>query len=101
MSGTRVAVSGSDAGVKRALRDDDGIEDAETFDEALPDRPDRVQALAFIASSQLLELADAAGLDAVAAYRVLRPNLAAIRALGAVVRRQGNDTTVELNLLFP
>ncbi len=101
VSGTRVAVSGSVDGVKRALRDEDGIEDADAFNEALPDRPDRLQALAFVASSQLLELADAAGLDAVAAYRTLRPNLAAIRALGAVVRRQGNDTTLELNLLFP
>lgn len=101
VAGTRVAISSSEDGVKRALRDGDGIDEADTFDKALTDRPDTVQALAFLASSQLLELADAAGLEAVAAYRTLRPNLAAIRALGAVVRRQGDDTTVELNLLYP
>lgn len=101
VSGTRVAVSSSEDGVKRALREQDGIDEGKTFEQALPDRPDTVQALAFVASSQLLELADAAGLDAVAAYRTLRPNLAAIRALGAVLRRQGDDTTLELNLLFP
>ncbi len=100
VAGARVVVSGSEDGVRRALRDADGIDDADAFDDAVPDRPDRVQALAFVASSQLLELADAAGLDAVAAYRTLRPNLAAIRALGAVVRRQGDDTTLDLNLLF-
>jgi hypothetical protein len=31
----------------------------------------------------------------------VRPNLARIRALGAVVRRQGNDTTAELTFLIP
>jgi hypothetical protein len=101
VAGHRVAVSTSEAGVRRAIRDGEGIDHAEGFRTALPDRPDRVQALLFFASSQLLELADDAGLDAVAAYRTLRPDLAEIRALGAVARRQGNDTTVDLNLILP
>lgn len=99
--GGRIVVSTSEDGVARALRDADGLDTAPAFGSALPEIPESVQALAFVASSQLLELADGSGLDAAAVYRMLRPNLARIRALGAVVRRQGTDTIAELTLLIP
>jgi hypothetical protein len=99
--GDRVVVSSREEGLTRALRDGEGLDDAGGFRAAVTDVPDRVQALAFVAANQLLELADESGLDAAETYRAVRPNLARIRALGAVVRRQGNDTTAELNLLIP
>jgi hypothetical protein len=100
VAGDRVIVSSREEGVTRALRGGDGLGEAEAF-RSVTDAHDRVQALAFVAANQLLELADESGLDAAEAYRAVRPNLARIRALGAVVRRQGNDTTAELNLLIP
>lgn len=101
VDGGRVAVSNSEDGVRRGLRGEDSLRDAEAFAQAVTGVPETAQALAFAATDQLLELADAVGLDAGAAYRAARPDLAGIDALGAVVRRQGDDTTVELNLLFP
>jgi hypothetical protein len=101
VSGHRVAVSTRVEGVARALRDADGLDASPTFKSAVNGVPDTAQALAFVASDQLLELADESGLDAAEAYRAVRPNLARTRALGAVVRRQGNDTIAELTLLIP
>jgi len=102
VAGDQVAISNSEDGVRRALEPEGGgLEDAEGFDDAVTDVPESGQALAFVATSQLLELAAEAGLDASAAYRAVRSNLAKVRALGAVVRRQGDDTTAELNLLIP
>ena len=101
VDGERIAVSNSDDGVRRGLRGEDSLKDAEGFAKAVTGVPDTAQALAFVAANQLLELADAVGLDASAAYRAARPDLSEIGALGAVMRRQGDDTTVELNLLFP
>jgi hypothetical protein len=101
VAGDRVVISSRVEGVSRALRDADGLDTSRTFKTAVNDVPETAQALAFVASDQLLELADESGLDAAEAYRAVRPNLARIRALGAVVRRQGNDTTAELTLLIP
>ncbi len=101
VDGDRIAISTADDGVRRALRNDDTLADSGAFEATVPEVPENVQALTFLAANQLLELADAAGLDASAAYRNARPDLAKISALGAVVRRQGDDTTVELNLLTP
>ena len=101
VDGDRVAISNGEEGVRDALAREDGLAGSDDFQAAMGDVPESTQALAFLAASQLLELADEAGLDASAAYRAARPDLARIRALGAVVRRQGDDTTVELNLLFP
>jgi hypothetical protein len=101
IAGQRVIISTGEEGVARALRDADGLDASQTFKSAVNDVPDTAQALAFVASDQLLELADESGLDAAEVYREVRPNLARIRALGAVVRRQGNDTIAELTLLIP
>ena len=97
----RVAISNSEDGVRRAVQPAEGLASADDFEAAVTGPPDTAQALAFVAASQLLELADTAGLDASAAYRAARADLARIRAVGAVMRRQGDDTTVELNLLIP
>jgi hypothetical protein len=97
----RVIISTGEEGVGRALRDADGLDASPTFKSAVNDVPDTAQALAFVASDQLLELADESGLNAAAAYRAVRANLDRVRALGAVVRRQGNDTIAELTLLIP
>jgi hypothetical protein len=99
--GRRVAVSSQEEGISRALRDADGLDTARTYKSAVNGVPDRVQALAFVASDQLLELADESGLNLAEGYPGVRANLDRIRALGAVVRRQGNDTTAELTLLIP
>lgn len=101
VDGDRVAISNGEEGVRSGLEREDGLAGSGDFQAAVGDVPESAHALAFLAASQLLELADEAGLDASAAYRAVRPDLARIRALGAVVRRQGDDTTVELNLLFP
>jgi hypothetical protein len=101
VTGDRVIVSSAETGITQALAEPDGLRDAKAFNGVVTGVPDSVQALAFLDFDQLLELADESGLDAAETYRAARPNLARIRALGAVVRRQGDDTTAELNLLIP
>jgi hypothetical protein len=60
--------------------------------------PKRTEALGFIDLSQLLALAERAGLTGSRAYEAARGDLRRIRSLGLVVRRQGTDTTAELVL---
>jgi hypothetical protein len=99
--GSKVIISNADDGVLRAARGTDGIQTADAFERVIKEVPDPAEALAFLDASQLLDLADAAGLDASATYRATRPDLRKLRAVGATVRRQGNDITTELNLTIP
>lgn len=99
--GSRVIISNSDAGIERGARNADGVADTDAFKGAVPDLPDPAEAVAFVAVSQLLDLADAAGLDASATYRSVRPDLRKVQSIGATLRRQGSDTIAELNLTIP
>ncbi len=101
VSGDRVIVSNADAGVRRTVDGGSSVRDAEDFQTTVPGLPDAAEAIAFIVPSQLLALGDQVGLDAGTAYRSVRDEFRKVRAVGATVRRQGNDTIAELNFLFP
>ena len=101
VTGRTVIVSNSSDGVRRAARPSESLRDTEDFGAAVDGVPGTAQALAFLDASKLLALGDEAGLDASPTYRAVRNDLRKVRALGAVVRRRGNDTTVELNFLIP
>ncbi|MGI8622078.1 MAG: DUF3352 domain-containing protein [Solirubrobacteraceae bacterium] len=97
----RVIVSNADAGVRDAAAGSGSVRDAKNFVATVSGVPESALAIGFLQASKLLALADEAGLGASPTYRAARPDLRKIRALGAVVRRRGTDTTLELNLLIP
>ncbi len=101
VSGDRVIVSNADDGVRRTTGDEASLRDRSDFETTVPGVPDAAEAIAFVLPSQLLALGDQAGLDAGSAYRSVRDEFRKVRAVGATVRRQGNDTIAELNFLFP
>ncbi len=101
VTGRTVIVSNSEDGIRRATEPEGSVRDTEDFGAAVDGVPGTAQALAFLDASKLLALGDEAGLDASPTYRAVRNDLRKVRALGAVVRRRGNDTTVELNFLIP
>jgi hypothetical protein len=99
--GNRVAVSNAEAGVRRALGEGAGLQEAEGFGATISGVPDQAEALGFVDLSQLLALGERAGLIAGTAIRRVRDDLRRLRAFGAVVQRQGTDTTAELTLQIP
>lgn len=101
VAGNTVIVSNADDGVRQAAKPAGSVRDGDDFGTVVDGVPGTAQALAFLDSSKLLALGDEAGLDASPTYRAARKDLRKVRALGAVVRRRGNDTTVELNFLIP
>jgi hypothetical protein len=101
VAGSRVIISNADAGITRAAQDADGVAQTTAYKDVVPDPPQTAEALAFVATSQLLDLADAAGLNASATYRAARPDLEKVQTFGATLRRQGSDTLAELNLIIP
>jgi hypothetical protein len=101
VKGSRVFISNAEDGIKRAAGDEESIEDAERFDATVSEVPERAEAVGFFDFSQLLALAEQAGLSGSRAFETARSDLRRIRTLGAVVRRQGTDTTAELVLQIP
>jgi hypothetical protein len=101
VAGSRVVISNADEGLRRAAADASGVADTEAYKRAVPDPGENTEALAFVATSQLLDLADAAGLNTSATYRAARQDLVKVQTIGATLRRQGSDTIAELNFLIP
>jgi hypothetical protein len=63
--------------------------------------PQRATSLRFLDFSQLLRLADQAGLTRSARYQALKPDLERIRAIGLHVARGEAESTAELFLQIP
>jgi hypothetical protein len=67
----------------------------------LSSRPGQVSSLVFLDFNQLLSLAEQTGLFRGARYRLLRPDLEKVRAVGLTSTRGEADSTAELFLQIP
>ena len=98
VSGGRLVVSTSVAGIRSAAGGGDSLGDAERLRAEVPER---VEALVFLDLAQLLTLGDLAGLGDVPALEAARDDLVRVRTVSVVARREGPDTTAELFLEIP
>ncbi len=77
------------------------LADQPSYTAALGSRPQQVSSLVFLDFSQLLSLAEQTGLFRGTRYRLLRPDLERIRAVGLSSTRGEADSTAELFLQIP
>lgn len=96
----RLVVATSLEGIA-AMRRGEGLPGNDAFDEVLGDRPDAVSALLFLDLDQVLVLGEQAGLAADPRYLAVRDDLQKLRAAGAVLSREDDFTTAELNFQIP
>jgi len=78
-----------------------GLEQSEDFKLLLGDRPSRPSDVIFTDLDGLLTLADQIGLREEPGYLAVRDDLAKFGAAGAVISREGNQTTAEILLKTP
>jgi len=97
----RLVVSTSPAGIRRIREADGALEDADTFEAVLADRPEKVSSLGFLDFSQLLELGEQTGLNDSRAYLAAREDLKRIRAVGISSSGDGDQSTAEILLSIP
>jgi hypothetical protein len=83
------------AGIARHSR---ALADEPAFAATLADHPSHLTSLVFLDFSQLLGLAELTGLGRSGRIATLRPDLAAIKAIGLTSTRGEADTTAELTL---
>jgi hypothetical protein len=77
------------------------LADQPTYSAAFGSRPGQVSSLLFLDFSQLLSLAEQTGLFGGTRYRLLRPDLRRVRAVGLTSTREEADSTAELFLQIP
>jgi hypothetical protein len=77
------------------------LADQPSYSAVLASRPDEVSSLVFLDFSQLLSLAEQTGLFRGTRYRLLRPDLEKVRAVGLTSTRGEADSTAELFLQIP
>jgi hypothetical protein len=77
------------------------LSDQPSYSAALSSRPQQVSSLVFLDFSQLLSLAEQTGLFRGTTYRLLRPDLKKVRAVGLTSTRGEADSTAELFLQIP
>ena len=97
----RLVVSTSAAGIRHIKDADGSIEDGDTFEDVLGDRPGTVSSLGFLDFSQLLELGEQTGLNDSRAYLAAREDLKKIRAVGISSSGDGEESTAEILLSIP
>jgi hypothetical protein len=98
VSGGRLIVSTSVAGILAALHPDKPITESALFRSVLSDRPPLVTSLLFLDFSQLLGLGEQSGLADDPRFARSRADLQRIRAIGAASSTEGNLTTLEIDL---
>ena len=96
-----VVISTSLNGIGAVASHARALSDQPSYSAALASRPDRVSSLVFLDFSQLLSLAEQTGLFRGTIYRLLRPDLEKIRAVGLTSTREEADSTAELFLQIP
>ena len=96
----RLVVSTALQGIA-AVRRGDGLPGEDGFDAVLEDRPEAHSALLFLDLNQLLTLGEQAGLAEDPRYLAVRDDLQKLRAAGAVVSREEEFSTAELNFQIP
>ena len=99
--GERLVVSTSAAGIRHVRDGGDSLDDGDTFEDVLGDRPDEVTSLGFLDFSQLLELGEQTGLNDSRAYLAAREDLKRIRAVGISSSGTGEESTAEILLSIP
>jgi hypothetical protein len=92
----RLILSTSADGIRRILASDDSLQDSDTFETVLDDRPDSVGTLGFLDFSQLLELGEQTGLNESRAYLRAREDLRKVRAVGVSSTSGEGETTAEI-----
>lgn len=94
----KLVVSTGLAGIRAVRRGGKSIVGSAPFHATLGDRPKRLSSLLFLDSDQLLRLGERIGLTQSQAYMALRPDLASVRAIGAVTSAGETDSTTEINV---
>jgi hypothetical protein len=96
-----VVISTSLKGIGAVAAGGRSLADQRSYSETLANRPQRVSSLVFLDFNQLLSLAEQTGLLRGTRYRLLRPDLAKVRAVGLTSTRGEADSTAELSLQIP
>jgi hypothetical protein len=96
-----VVVSTSLNGIGAVAAQARALADQRSYSAALANRPQRVSSLVFLDFNQLLSLAEQTGLFRGNRYRLLRPDLQKVRAVGLTSTRGEADSTAELFLQIP
>jgi hypothetical protein len=96
-----VVISTSLSGIGAVAAHTRSLADQRSYAEALANRPQRISSLVFLDFNQLLNLAEQTGLVRGARYRLLRPDLKKVRAVGLTSTRGEADSTAELFLQIP
>lgn len=96
-----LVVSTQPEGIAEVQGGNDPLADEEDFKATVGERPERTEALAFADLSELLALGEQTGLDAIPAFQAVQDDLRRIRAAGASVGREGQDTTAEIFVDIP
>ncbi len=96
-----VVISTSLNGIGAVAAHARSLADQDSYSKALPNRPQRVSSLVFLDFNQLLSLAEQTGLVRGSRYRLLRPDLNKVRAVGLTSTRGEADSTAELFLQIP
>jgi hypothetical protein len=96
-----LVISTSLNGIGTVASDARVLSDQPSYSAALGSRPDEVSSLVFLDFNQLLNLAEQTGLFRGTRYRLLRPDLEKVRAVGMSSTRGEADSTAELFLQIP
>ncbi|TMM04960.1 MAG: DUF3352 domain-containing protein [Actinobacteria bacterium] len=93
-----VVISTSLNGIGAVASHTRALADQPSYSAALGSRPQQVSSLVFLDFNQLLSLAEQTGLFRGSRYRLLRPDLERVRAVGLTSTRGEADSTAELFL---
>jgi hypothetical protein len=93
-----VVISTSLSGIGAVATHARSVAGEKPYQDTLGGRPGRVTSLVFLDLSQLLSLAEQTGLFRGARYKLLRPDLQRVRAVGLTSTRGEADSTAELFL---
>jgi hypothetical protein len=96
-----VVISTSLNGIGAVAAHDHSLADQQSYSATLANRPQRVSSLVFLDFNQLLSLAEQTGLFRGSRYRLLRPDLKKVRAVGLTSTRGEADSIAELFLQIP
>jgi hypothetical protein len=96
-----VVISTSLNGVGAVAAHARSLADQPSYSATLADSPQRVSSLVFLDFNQLLSLAEQTGLFRGTRYRLLRPDLQKVRAVGLTSTRGEAGSTAELFLQIP
>lgn len=96
-----VVISTSLNGIGAVVSHARSLADQPSYSAALSSSPGQVSSLVFLDFNQLLSLAEQTGLFRGTRYRLLRPDLEKVRAVGLTSTRGEADSTAELFLQIP